>query len=148
MPPTLKDWYSCRCNHNQDCSSDNLSDTGNGDIPTTKPTINFKKLPKLFKKPKFEKNIQVVQHASQWQSDCNMPQAPFCNGVTDQTHLSGQEYPGLCLVTLVAMKGMLSLLVQWLRRVSTILYSWLCVLRLHWHRSPTWNPNLISWKQQ
>ena len=37
-----------------------------------------------------------------------MPQAPFCNGVTDQTCLSGQEYPGLCLITLVAMKGMLS----------------------------------------
>ena len=37
-----------------------------------------------------------------------MPRAPFCNGVTDQTRLSGQEYPGLCLVTLVAMKGMLS----------------------------------------
>ena len=37
-----------------------------------------------------------------------MPRAPFRNGVTDQTRLSGQEYPGLCLVTLVAMKGMLS----------------------------------------
>ena len=37
-----------------------------------------------------------------------MRRAPFCNGVTDQTRLSGQEYPGLCLVTLVAMKGMLS----------------------------------------
>ena len=55
VPPTLKDWYSCRCNQNQDCSSDDLSDTGDGDIPTTKPTINFKKLPKLFKKPEFEK---------------------------------------------------------------------------------------------
>ena len=37
-----------------------------------------------------------------------MLRATFCNGVTDQTHLSGQEYPGLCLITLVAMKGMLS----------------------------------------
>ena len=37
-----------------------------------------------------------------------MLRAPFRNGVTDQTCLSGQEYPGLCLVTLVAMKGMLS----------------------------------------
>ena len=24
VPPTLKDWYSHRCNQNQDCSSDNL----------------------------------------------------------------------------------------------------------------------------
>ena len=108
VPPALKDWYSCRCNHNQDCSSDDLSDTGNGDTPTTKPTINFKKLPNLFKKPEFKKNIRVVQHASWQQSDRNMPRAPFRNGVTDQTRLSGQEYPGLCLVTLVAMKGMLS----------------------------------------
>ena len=105
VPPALKDWYSCRCNCNQHCSSDNLSDTGNGDIPTTKPTINFMKLSKLFKKPEFKKNIRVVQHASQQQSDCNMPRAPFHNGVTDQTRLSGQEYPGLCLITLVAMKG-------------------------------------------
>ena len=64
VPPTLKDWYSHRCNHNQDCSSDDLSDTGDGDTPTTKPTVNFKKLPKLFKKPEFKKNIRVVQHAS------------------------------------------------------------------------------------
>ena len=57
MPPTLKDWYSHRCNHNQDCSSDGLPDTGDGDTPTMKPTINFKKLPKLFKKPKFKKGF-------------------------------------------------------------------------------------------
>ena len=36
-----------------------------------------------------------------------MPRVPFKNGVTDQTRLTGQEYPGLCLITLVAMKGML-----------------------------------------
>ena len=108
VPPTLKNWYSGRCNQNQDCSSDDLSNTGNENIPTMKPTVNFKKLPKLFSKPKFEKNVRVVQHASWQQSDCNMLWAPFHNSVTDQTHLSGQEYPGLCLVTLVAMKGMLS----------------------------------------
>ena len=37
-----------------------------------------------------------------------MPRAPFKNGVTDQTRLTGQEYPGLSLITLIAMKGMLS----------------------------------------
>ena len=42
------------------------------------------------------------------QSDRNMPRAPFKNGVTDQTRLTGQEYPGLSLITLIAMKGMLS----------------------------------------
>ena len=36
-----------------------------------------------------------------------MPRAPFHNGVTDQTCLLGQEYPGLCLIAPVAMKGML-----------------------------------------
>lgn len=36
-----------------------------------------------------------------------MPKTPFKNGVSDQTRLAGQEYPGLSLLTLVAMKGML-----------------------------------------
>lgn len=34
-----------------------------------------------------------------------MPRTPFKNGVTDLTWLNGQEYPGLCLLSLVAMKG-------------------------------------------
>jgi hypothetical protein len=49
----------------------------------------------------------LVTNAAWWQSDREMPRVPFKSSVTDKTHLTGQEYPGLCLITLVAMKGML-----------------------------------------
>ena len=73
----------------------------------TRPTVDFKTLKKLFNKSDFEKRFRVVTNAARRQSDREMPRAPFKNGVTDLTRLTGQEYPGLCLITLVAMKGML-----------------------------------------
>jgi hypothetical protein len=41
------------------------------------------------------------------QSDQSIPQTPFKNGVTNLTRLNGQEYPGLVMLTLVTMKGLL-----------------------------------------
>jgi len=109
IPDSMINWYSRRCN----ADSGNAEESGSvspeaADNPFGKPTADFKKLPKLFDQPEFEKNFRIVQQASRRQSDRDMPRAPFRNGVTDQTRLSGQEYPGLCLITLVAMKGMLS----------------------------------------
>lgn len=46
--------------------------------------------------------------SSHRQSDRDMPKTPFKNGVTDLSCLNGQEYPGLVMLTVVAMKGMLS----------------------------------------
>jgi hypothetical protein len=41
------------------------------------------------------------------QSDRSVPQTPFKNGVTDLMQLNGQEYPGLVMLTLIALKGLL-----------------------------------------
>jgi Plavaka transposase len=110
------DEESCVGTHDSN-SEDNGSDSESSDShhkvkpgskKNTRPSIAFNTLKELFNKPEFEKRFRVVTNAARRQSDREMPRAPFKNGVTDQTRLTGQEYPGLCLVTLVAMKGMLS----------------------------------------
>jgi hypothetical protein len=40
------------------------------------------------------------------QSDCDYPCTPFKNGVTDLTSLNSQEYPGLVMLAMVALKGL------------------------------------------
>ena len=49
----------------------------------------------------------MIQKATRRQSDRDMPRTPFRNGVTELTKMSGQEYPGLCLLASVCMKGIL-----------------------------------------
>jgi hypothetical protein len=73
-----------------------------------KPQVSFNSLKRVFDKVEFERRFHVVTLAARRQSDRSMPRSPFKNGVTDQSRLTGQEYPGLCLITLIAMKGMLS----------------------------------------
>jgi hypothetical protein len=137
VPKIVTDWYSICCRRryhaytniedtviNDEDNSEDSRDDGNEDKDSdldsmiskahsnagdndTRPTVGFKKLKKLFNKTEFEKRFRVVTNAACHQSDCEMPRAPFKNGVMDQTRLTGQEYPGLCLITLVAMKGML-----------------------------------------
>jgi Plavaka transposase len=137
VPKIVTDWYSICCGRQyhadtniadtvindegnsedstNDSNEDNDSDVdsmvsnahSNGGDKDSRPTVGFKKLKKLFNKSKFEKRFRVVTNAAHHQSDRQMPRAPFKNGVTDQTRLTGQEYPGLFLITLVAMKGML-----------------------------------------
>jgi hypothetical protein len=132
VPKIVTDWYSICCGRrryhtaiNDEGNSEDSSNDGNedndsdidslfskshshaGNKKDNRPTVGFKTLKKLFNKSEFEKRFRVVTNAARRQSDREMPRAPFKNGVTDQTHLTGQEYPGLCLITLVAMKGML-----------------------------------------
>ena len=59
----------------------------------------------LFPKPKLEERLRYIQTYSRCQSDRYMPRGPFREGVTDLTRLSGQEYPGLTLFSMVAFKG-------------------------------------------
>jgi len=74
-----------------------------------KPPVSFKDLKPVFDKAEFERRFRVITLAAHQQSDRNMPRAPFKNGfTTDQTCLTGQEYPGLSLITHIAMKGILS----------------------------------------
>jgi hypothetical protein len=41
------------------------------------------------------------------QSDRSVPQTPFKNGVTNLKRINAQEYPGLVMLLLVALKGLL-----------------------------------------
>jgi len=74
-----------------------------------RPSVAYKKLPKAFNQPEFEKWARVVLSAACRQSDRSMPRMPQNKGcgLTQQTKMNGQEIPGLCLITLVCMKGML-----------------------------------------
>ena len=59
-------------------------------------------------KAKFEAIFRFLTMCSRRQSDREVPRTPFKNGVTDLKRLNGQEYPGLVMLTLVTLKGLLS----------------------------------------
>ena len=44
--------------------------------------------------------------ASKWQSDCNFPRVVFNCGVTSLSGISGQEYVGLSLLSIIALPNM------------------------------------------
>ena len=59
----------------------------------------------------------------------------FCNGVTQMSRLSGQEYPGLLLLTFVALDGLMSSKIeernfQLLLNKSLVIYQSLMVHQL------------------
>jgi hypothetical protein len=58
-------------------------------------------------KAKFEAIFCFLTMCSHHQSDRSVPQTQFKNGVTDLTRINGQEYPGLVMLTLVTLKGLL-----------------------------------------
>jgi hypothetical protein len=58
-----------------------------------------------FPSAEFERRIRYIQQFSARQSDRDMPRTPFRHGVTELTRLNGQEYPGLCLMTMICLKG-------------------------------------------
>jgi hypothetical protein len=127
VPNSISDWYRVCCGHHHDEETDNSkpgsseegdaqsNDHGNKDGADvsdvdfivlddhveggkeTRPTVAFNKLKKLF-----SKSVPPVIRVTG-----ERPQAPFQNSITNQTRLTGQKYSGLCLITLVAMKGML-----------------------------------------
>ena len=66
---------------------------------------------------------------SRRQSDREFPRTPFRNGVTDLTRLNGQEYPGLVMLTIVSLKGLLHEFVPQDRHENLIhLLWWMLVL--------------------
>ena len=74
--------------------------------PEQKPPLGQspkKQLPKA----EFERRFRILTSTSRRQSDRDMPKTPFKNGVTELTRLNAQEYPGLCMLTMVALKGLL-----------------------------------------
>jgi hypothetical protein len=55
----------------------------------------------------FERRIKIANEIATRQSDRDIPKTPFNNGVTSLTRLSGQEYPGLVMMTMVTLEKML-----------------------------------------
>jgi hypothetical protein len=75
-------------------------------------------------KPKFEAIFRFLTMYARRQSDREVPRTPFRNGVTDLTRLNGQEYPGLVMLTLVALKVLLPDRVPLFKRKEIILLFW------------------------
>ena len=62
-----------------------------------------------FDSTEYERRIRVLVSAAKRQSDRSMVKcSSFRNGVTQLSRLSGQEYPGLLLLTFVALDGLMS----------------------------------------
>jgi hypothetical protein len=55
----------------------------------------------------FERRIKIAKTVCTRQSDRDVPKTPFNNGVTSLSRLTGQEYPGLVMLTMVSLDGML-----------------------------------------
>jgi hypothetical protein len=72
-----------------------------------KPRISITDADYHINKAKFEAIFRFLTMCSRRQSDRSVPPTPFKNGVTDLTRLNGQEYPGLVMLTLIALKGLL-----------------------------------------
>jgi hypothetical protein len=90
MPQDFIDW----------CDNEDRTDS-------TKPKPSITDSDYHINKAKFEAIFRFLTMCSRRQSDRSVPRTPFKNGVTDLTRLNGQEYPGLVMLTLVALKGLL-----------------------------------------
>jgi hypothetical protein len=55
----------------------------------------------------FERRINIAKEIATIQSDPDIQKTPFNNGVTILTRLSGQEYPGLVMLTMVMLEKLL-----------------------------------------
>ena len=93
VPDDMQIWFQKRINKESGgCSSEKPSYKGKKSKPT------------LFRKAEFERRFRSVTRAAFCQSDRGMPRCPFKHGVTSLTRLCGQEYPGLCLLTMVSLE--------------------------------------------
>jgi hypothetical protein len=100
VPKDLKQWHDMRIIKQE------------GGVLDKKPSIdkNLRNPNKIkFRAAVFENRFRQVMGAANRQSDRSMPRMPFKNGVTSLTRLTGQEYPGLCLLTMVCLESLLKL---------------------------------------
>jgi len=81
----------------------------------------------IFLKIFFERTISILIDAHlERQSDRSIPKTSYRAGLTALTKMSGQEIPGLCLLTIFAMGGMMGPNFQKVESDFTIL-SWLSI---------------------
>ena len=84
------------------CSYKNLNERY---LSSLSPTENKKH---CFDQSEYERRIRVLVSSAKRQSDRSMIKcSSFRNGVTQLSRLSGQEYPGLIILTLVAIDGLM-----------------------------------------
>ena len=96
VPEDMREWFVKRINNRPD-----------GSTQSKPPYTGTKSKPSRFRKEEFERRFRSVTRAAFRQSDREMPRCPFKHGVTSLTRLCGQEYPGLCLLTMVCMEGVI-----------------------------------------
>jgi hypothetical protein len=77
------------------------------DFRKTRPAMLLDPKNSKVDKATLEKRIRLLRIHCNRQSDRNVPRTPFNHGVTQLTKLSGQEYPGLCLLTMLTIEGLL-----------------------------------------
>lgn len=65
-----------------------------------------------FPHAEFDRRFRVLLQLVKRQSERNMPRFPRSVGTTDLVRLTGSEYPGLCLMSLICLKGLFT--EQWM----------------------------------
>ena len=61
----------------------------------------------VFSRVSFEKAARIVNGFLERQSDCSIPSLLYRAGLTVVTKMQGQDFPGLCLLTILSMGGMM-----------------------------------------
>ena len=100
VPLDLKNWYDLRIQKKAGGELDKKPSLDNSLRNATRTK---------FRAAAFESRFRQVMGSANRQSDRSMPRMPFKNGVTCLTRLTGQEYPGLCLLTMVCLESLVKL---------------------------------------
>ena len=61
----------------------------------------------VFSRVSFEKAACIVTRFLECQSDCSIPSLSYQAGLAVVTKMQGQDFPGLCLLTILSMGGMM-----------------------------------------
>ena len=61
----------------------------------------------VFSRVSFEKAAHIVNGFLERQSDCSIPSLLYQAGLTAVPKMQGQDFPGLCLLTILSMRGMM-----------------------------------------
>ena len=80
----------------------------------------------VFSKLYFEQSARYINSHLERQSDRDIPKLSYRSGITALSKMSGQEIPGLCLLTIFSMGGMMGSENMHLEKDFTLLL-WLCI---------------------
>jgi hypothetical protein len=61
----------------------------------------------VFSRVSFGKSARIVNGFLECQSDCSIPSLLYQAGLTAVTKMQGRDFPGLCLLTILSMGGMI-----------------------------------------